>query len=530
MPYSLRFLILVLALSAISLHGSAQSLSPGKSARLITPEFMCDQIYYLASDSMKGRNTPSAQLDSAAAYIAGKFRDWGLQPVNGSYYQRFPLSRTSLGDTNELKVVCGNVPHLLTIKTDYVPYDFSSAATVTAPVVFAGYGITAPDLDYDDYAGLDAKGKIVLVIRQVPQKDDTTSAFAGQNSSKYGSLAAKTKNAIEHGAVGIMFMNGPVYFSSLKPRGYAWPSLSKIIPKDAIPLLVYNPDKKTIPAMHVGEEIMKLAFGTADSLKHMQEAINKDLKPRSFAIPGMTATMHADIMMKITYTQNVVGYIEGRDPALKDEVVIIGAHYDHVGMDRSSKPEEDSVFNGADDNASGTSGVLANALAFSRLKEKPRRSMLFILFTGEEKGLYGSKWYIDHPLFPLQNTMAMLNMDMISMNGSDTLYLVGSKLNPDLTSIVKKANHKTGFKIPEQEHEMLGGSDHYNFYKQGIPFVFFFAGLHPDYHTVRDNPDRVNCYKASRIASLAFYTALRITNEDRHYKLLSGKNDGDIFE
>ena len=238
------------------------------------------------------------------------------------------------------------------------------------------------------------------------------------------------QNAIDHGAVGIMFMNGPANYTSLKPRGYAWPSLSKIIPRDATPFQLYNEDEKSIPAMHVGEEMMKLAFGSADSLKHIQEGIDRDLNPRSFDIPGMTVTMHANLLKNMYYSQNVVGYIEGRDPGLNKEVVIIGAHYDHVGMDRSAKPGEDSVFNGADDNASGTSGVIANARAFSRLKEKPERSVVFILFAGEEKGLFGSKWYINHPLFPLKNTVAMLNMDMISMNGSDTLYLVGLHSTP----------------------------------------------------------------------------------------------------
>lgn len=493
--------------------------SSSNGNKLITPDFICRHISFLASDSMQGRNTPSRQLDSAASYIAGEFKSWGVQPWEGSYFQEVSLCTDQLGDTNELSILREGARLELTLKTDFVPYDFSAANTVTAGLVFAGYGITAPEYNYDDYKGIDAKGKIVIMFRNEPQKDDSTSVFQGTDDTRYGSLKEKMKNAVKHGAAGMLVINGPLQYSSLKPRGFPWPSLSKILPKDALPLYLCSDHEDQIPAMHIGETAINLIFGSVDSLKRMQGRIEKDLRCISFELPGVKICMHANILTKVFQAKNVVGFIPGSDSVLRNQLVIIGAHYDHVGIKKEHSDSSDFIFNGADDNASGTAGVMSLAYAFSRLKEKPKRSLMFLLFAGEEKGLFGSKYYTTHPLHPLASTVAMLNLDMISRNNTDSLYLEGAKQSPDITNIIRRENKKTKFALVVKNSDFLGGSDHYYFYKHNIPFMFFFTGLHKDYHQVSDNPDKVDCLKAARVSRLAFYTAGRIANENKRYSI-----------
>ncbi|MEI7490467.1 MAG: M28 family peptidase [Bacteroidota bacterium] len=526
-PVAFRISVFII-ISYIIAGCSGSQYSSANGKKLITPEFFSRHLNYLASDSMKGRNTPSPQLDSAAAYIARNFRDWGIQPWNGSYFQEVPICKDELGDSNELAILRNGASFELNIKSDYVPYDFSSPASVTASVVFAGYGITAPEYNYDDYKGIDAKGKIVVIFRNEPQKDDSNSVFNGKEETKYISLKEKMRNAVKHGVAGMLIVNGPLQYSSVKARGYPWPSLTKIIPRDAVPMHLCIDSEDQIPAMHIGEEVVRLLFGSVDSLKHLEARIEKDLSCVSYDLPGTKVSMHANIITTIFHANNVVGYIQGSDPVLNKQLVIIGAHYDHVGCKKEHKEGEDYIFNGADDNASGTSGVMSVAHAFSMLKEKPKRSMMFILFAGEEKGLYGSRYYTTHPLHPMASTVAMLNLDMISRNSPDSLYLEGAKQSPDITEIIRKENKKTKFTLVVKDSEFLGGSDHYYFYKHNVPFIFYFTGLHKDYHKVSDNPDKSDCHKAARVSRLVFYTAGKISNEGVRYSINPIESDAPV--
>jgi hypothetical protein len=504
---------------------SAHAQNPEK---LITSSFLCDHIYYLASDSMKGRNTPGAGLDSAAAFIAREFKAERIMPVNGSYFQTFFICKKNLGETNLLTISKNGEQQDLKLKTGFVPFDICSGGKVDAPLVFAGYGITAPEYKYDDYAGLDVSGRVVLVLRNEPQKEDSNSVFNGAESTPYASLKSKMLNAARHGAIAMLVVNGPLNFTSMKPRGYPWPALSKVIPTDALPFGVCGDNDTAMPVLHVGEEAVNLLFGSVDSLRRVQSRIDSLLVPRSFNFTGVAIS--ADISMKEERlaTQNVVGMIPGADPS--GELLVIGGHYDHVGyMKEHADSIKDYIFNGADDNASGTSGVMAVAKAMASMKKPPERTVLFILFAGEEKGLFGSRYYVTHPLLPLEKTVAMLNMDMISRNGADSLQLAGAPVNPDLTAIIKKENKKPKM-ILVPDSDFIGGSDHYPFYKKNIPFMFFFTGLHKDYHTVRDNPDKVDCNKAARIARLVYRTAVNIANSGDHYKLIEKDNESSMFD
>lgn len=477
-------------------------------------------ISYLASDSLKGRNTPSPELDTAAQYIASEFKKYGLRPVNSSYLQKVNFGIVSLGSANNVKVIKGGKEISFDIKSDYIPFEMTASKSITAPVVFAGYGITAPEYNYDDYKNIDVKGKIVFILRHEPGENDSLSIFDGTKLTEYSETKEKVRNAIKHGAAGIIMANDPLNHSSLMPRGFPWPSLYKIIPKDALPLLLISKDFDKVPVIHAGENIIKELFGSVDSLKSIQSKIDEHLQSQSFLINNLTVSLQTSTEIERKTAYNVIGYIEGSDPKLKEEVLVVGAHYDHVGTKKEYKPGEDYIFNGADDNASGTSALLTIASAFSSLKEKPKRSILFIAFCGEEKGLFGSEFYVDNPLFPLEQTVAMLNLDMIGRNNPDSVEITGYSRCPELKDINEKMNEKTGFKFIYSEAH-LAQSDHASFLRQNVPSLFYCTGEEPDYHHVTDEVKLINTEKAARVAKLVFFTAKYIANDINHYRVLS---------
>jgi hypothetical protein len=515
----LTFVIFLLTLTPET-HGQKV---PKKILKEFTAVEFQNHINFLASDILLGRNTPSAGLDTAAAYIAAEFKKYGLEPVNGSYFQPLPLVVTNLGEDNRVLVEKDGQQHALTISTQYVPFEMTANAEVNGELVFAGYGITSAENNYDDYANLDVNGKIVLILSHGPRENDTASPFFNRGRNRLNSIDFKVKNAIDHGAAGILYVTDPLNHLLLKPRGYPWPSLQKNATGDMARPRLKGPEVKKIPVIHVGKEVVDLAYGSVDSLKNIQAMIDGGMKPASGILTGIKVTIKTSIDEQFIPAQNVAGLLRGGDPELRDEVLIIGGHYDHVGFRKEHKEGDDYIMNGADDNASGTTGVLMTAEAFSKMKNKPARSVLFIAFAGEEKGLFGSRAYTDTPLFPLEKTVGMLNLDMISRNGADSLFLEGAVMSPDLTSIVIKANEQIGMKLHLGQETYMGGSDHAPFFDKKIPFVFFFAGLHPDYHTIRDNPNTINAEKGARVSKLVFLTAWMVSNEAKRYTVLEKK-------
>lgn len=507
--------LLFIALSLLLFFCGFAQVVPEKGLLQINSEYLKKHIDFLASDSLKGRNTPSSELDIAASYIAEEFSRLGVKKVNGSYFQEVPLcTKNLLVDDCSLSLSTSGNSISFKLKTDFTPFANTADAEASGNVVFAGYGITAPEYNYDDYEGLDVKGKIVLVMKHEPRENDTSEVFEGKKDTYHSSIDSKLKNAMSRGAVAIMIVTDPLNHLTLNPQGYSWPNLSKfktnITPK--IQLLTHE---ESIPCIQVGERFITNLFGTVDSLKSIQKQIDTNLKPFSFEISNVLCSIKTKLDVKQFSSKNVVGLIKGSDQKLKNEFLVIGAHYDHVGYNDTHKEGDDYIFNGADDNASGTAGVMALAKAFS-VSKKTKRSILFILFTGEEKGLFGSEYYTKNPLFPLNSTVAMLNLDMISRNG-DSLQILGERFNPDLFTIIKEENNFVGLNIVESGNEFLGGSDHANFLKKDISSIFFFTGIHNDYHTVMDNPDKVDYLKAEKVTKLVFRTAWRVVNDNRHY-------------
>ncbi len=485
----------------------------------ITPDLMRTHITYLASDSMMGRNTPSPQLDTAAEYIARQLQKAGAAPYGGSYFQKVPLNIIALGSENSLSLRVKGVERSFELKTDFVPFEMTANSSVTAPLLFAGYGITAPEYKYDDYAGLDARGKVVLLLRHEPGEEDPASPFAGREATPYSNVDVKVRIAREHGATGVLIVTDPLNHMILTPRGFPWPSLSKVIPADALPVTLGSDETTKVPTVHVGSAVIESLFGTVDSLTAIQRSIDAGNKPVTFPVDAVVS-IKTSTSIKDMSARNVVGVLEGSDPTLRTEVVVIGAHYDHVGYKKVHAPGEDYIFNGADDNASGTAAVMAVASAFHASGQHPRRSVLFLFFAGEEKGLFGSQAYTDHPLYPLDSTVAMINLDMVGRGGDDTLFVVGTSRSPDMVQINEQENRAIGFTLAYGHESFLGRSDQANFLKKRVPALYLETGEHADYHKVTDEASRINFEKAARVARLAFLDAWRMANESTHYEVI----------
>jgi len=500
-------LIIFLSLTSFIPGYVRSQLVPTEGFLSITSQEMKAHVDYLASDAMRGRNTPSAELDSCAAYIAREFASYGLKPVGShqSYFQRFNVLKTRLSSPNTLALNIAGKDTTYHIKNDFVPLHLTANRCVTAPIVFAGYGITAPEYHYDDYQNIDARGKVVLAFTGEPQEKDSTSKFDGAKETDHSKVLIKVQNARDHGAVGLLLVSPPTHRFRRPPN--PWPSLMRNAPEDAIPLTLEEAAESQIVAMRIGKELADdLLTGTGYNYEQIHRSIDEKLEPFSFDIPDKIITMETALAAEKFPTQNVVGFLEGSDPLLKNEIVVIGAHYDHVGV------SNDSIYNGADDNASGTAGVLEVAEAFAHCKTKPRRSILFITFAGEEKGLFGSRYFTTDPIFPIENIVTMLNLDMISRNDTNEVAIVGSKSSEDLKAINEQCNRTIGLKLDYDQDRYFMQSDHYSFYRKDIPVLFYFTKETPDLHKPSDDPDKIIPVKMARIGQLVFSTAWSIAN------------------
>ncbi len=462
------------------------------AAASIDPNSYLNDIKFLASKELKGRATGSPELEKAAAFIAGQFREFGLKPVDGqSYYQALEVTTEArLGKANKLQVTESGRKVSFRFPDDFVPLNISSAAKLKAPVVFAGYGITAPKYNYDDYAGLDVKGKIVLVLRHEPQENDENSVFAGKSYTQHATFASKASNAKMHGAVGIILVSDRA----------AHPQEPDQLDKFGA---TEGPFDAGIPFVEAKEARVEPWFKDAGkSVAEIQAAIDKDLKPQSFAFPeGLQVELDVDVERLRKTVHNVAGYLPGDT----DEYVIIGAHYDHLGLGGpfSLAPNlTGTIHPGADDNASGTAGVIELARWFSK-QPKQKRGILFLTFAGEELGLLGSGYYVNHPDFPLDKAVAMLNMDMIGRVRDGKVYVGGVGTGSNLRALVEQAMPKYHLNVNFSDNAGFeGSSDHISFVGKQVPSLFFFSGLHADYHKPSDTWEKIDAPDAARLLDM----------------------------
>ena len=483
--YSLITIFSPLVLLILLSH-SANSLDANED---ITAEEIIEHIRYLASDQLQGRKAGTEGCEKAAEYIAFHFKKAGLIPLggDGTYFQNFSFtSGVKLGDSNSMTVDIGERKLDLQVGKDFLPISFSSDGELRGGLVFAGYGISSKQLNYDDYAGIDVKDKIVLVLRYTPEGNNRKSPFY-----KYASLRYKAINAGEKGAKGIIFTTP---LSQKEEEGLGGIRFDGSFADSGVHAIILKRE--------IAQEVLKTA---GKDMKTLEQKLG-DKKPSSFIIPETEAQIHTELIREKSPTANVIGYIEGSDQSLKGQVIIIGAHYDHIGLgDGVSRGDDNTdknkVHNGADDNASGVAGLLELAEYFSDQRVSLKRSLLFIAFSAEELGLIGSSYYVKHPKIPLGNTLAMINMDMIGRLRDDKLTVFGSGSSPEWKPLLESFNSNLGLAVQTKDSG-FATSDQTVFYANDIPVLHFFTGVHEDYHAPDDDWQKINSEGEKKILLL----------------------------
>jgi hypothetical protein len=469
-------------------------------------------VGYLASDKLAGRETGTASITTAEDYIARAFRATGLTPLpdRDSYFIEFTLYRTGFeSDGTSVSLSSGEESRIGVAGVDFTPFDFSDDGEVEAEVVFAGYGITAPEQAYDDYAGLDVTGKLVLVLRHTPGENDPDSPFDGAGSNDHATFRSKAANAAEHGARGMLLVTDPLNHEPgdnlrLVSRLRLDPPSRGDDATEGQPFL----------AVHISRDMATvLLSGSGRELADLQRAVNEGEPPSGLSLTEASAaiSVRRTAGEDIVVARNVAGFLEGADPELKDEWIVVGGHHDHVG---AFVGEGDTVFNGADDNASGVSGVLELAQAFATLPEKPRRSVMFVTFTGEEKGLLGSRAMVTRELIPVGRVAFMLNLDMIGRNPDQALQVFGDGYVRGLRETVEQANAGPSVELEFAGNSYAGNSDHDAFHDRDIPFMFLFTGTHDDYHQLGDHAAKLDYDRMESIVRLAFGVVDRLAGAE----------------
>jgi hypothetical protein len=469
------------------------------ATRAITLEEMQGHVEYLASDELAGRATGEPGCRAAEEYIAERFRAWGLEPLPGrdDLFVEFALRSGSFDKSRSratLQVRGRSFDGQL--EREFRPFPFSGSGSAEGEVVFAGYGITAPGYDYDDYDGLDVTGKVVLLFRYEPAIDDPTSLFDGERHSQHAWFATKARNAREHGARAMLLVTGPLHGDPNEDLSMQR-GLALAVPDDSD-----SDNSDGFIAVQISQAWATTILSSSDlDLEALHEEVEDGVPPSELqlrdvrveinVVPGVESGILA---------RNVVGFLRGSDPLLHDEWLVVGGHHDHIGERNGSG---DRIFNGADDNASGTSVVLALARAYAQREERPRRSVVFVTFSGEERGLLGSRALVEHELLPMRQVRFMLNFDMVGRNPHQPVRVYGDGVASGLREIVESANRDAGVDLQFNGRAIPSNSDHASFYRADVPILAFFTGVHRDYHSVRDEADKLDYERMVDIARVA---------------------------
>jgi hypothetical protein len=503
------FVLVATLLTAVAVIGQQRDLDP-------TASRLQQDISYLASDALEGRRTGTAGANDAARYIAGEFLRAGLSPginATGSekrrqmmarYLQSFPyVSGVSVGGNNILMLSNSGFDAHATYEVgkDWTPLGISANANEQrVPAIVVGYGITAPEANYNDYANPKVAGRIAVALSGTPDGDNPHGQFGRYEDVRWKAIAAR--NA---GAKALIVVAREENFAD-----------------DRLSVLRYdNAGDVGIPVIGVSREVGKNFFGNA-SLPEIEQAIKSKSELAYRELPWII-TLSTGVIRNEVPAYNVIGVLEGSDPILKKENIIIGAHYDHLGRggEGSLAPQPGEIHHGADDNASGTAGLIELARFFAAQKPKLKRTLVFIAFSGEEEGLLGSNYYVNHPLAPLTNTVGMINMDMIGRMKDRKLIIGG----------VGTAKEWRGMIEPEKSFELtlnedgLGPSDHSSFYLKQVPVLFFWTGTHNDYHKPSDTWDKINYNDEAKILSFVARIIRDIDSADKRLTYTTAKSD-----
>ena len=501
-----------------------------KAAERITAAQMKEDLYWVADDARGGRDTPSAGLDATAKFIAGRLAKTKIKPAgdDGTYFQKIELRSTNV-DAEKTRVELAG--RAFKYGDDFVVANSASAA-VSGPLIYVGHGWVVRSKNINAYEGLDVKDKIMVVAGAgtAPPAGVTAEYIAGQPAADWESPVSYAEKNGARAIVVVPQGHERVYQHFRRSLGRTSYQVKRFAeetegragsPPSKIPVII--PSAVMLNALFEGQRT-----AGADILK---AANANEAGPGFDFAAAKTMSIATSVMVSEATTQNVVGVLEGSDAKLREEYVAVGAHYDHVGM-RPGQPG-DNIFNGADDDGSGTVAVLSMAEAFARGKA-PKRSLLFVWHAGEEKGLWGSQYFTKYPTVPIKQIVAQLNIDMIGrsraaddakpankgLSGPDEIFVIGSKMmSAELGEASESVNrsylnlkYNYQYDAPDDPEQLFYRSDHYNYAVQGIPIVFYFDGIHEDYHKVSDSPDKIDYQKMQKVARTVFVLATELAN------------------
>ncbi|MEW4530256.1 M28 family peptidase [Maioricimonas sp. JC845] len=564
-----RALCVALAVSVLSPWAVRAERIEEASSRLL------GDVKFLASDELEGRGVGTEGLDKAAEYIRDAFAAAGLDVTveGGDAYQEFEvIDGAKLTEPNVLTL---NGPDgesiTLELGKDFTVASFGGAGVFDAPIVFCGYGIEAKELEYDSFAGVDVKDKVVVIMRRTPQQANPHGLFAaGHGGSRHAALRTKVSNAFQHGAAAVLFVNDP--YSGRNEAEQLQTQLKKAAdevvavavkiaeaegdtpPADLLKELrertnhyrqvqeqveTHNDDTlmefgyggtrggKSIPILHITQDVCDrmLKSSLGKSLAEIEAEIDETGEPQSALLSGWKAEGQTSFELVRVPVRNVIGVLEGSGPHA-DETIVIGAHYDHVGLggEGSLAPGVKEVHNGADDNASGTAALIELARRLGARKKPLPRRLVFIAFTGEERGLLGSAHYVREPVFPLESTVAMFNMDMVGRLDGEKLTVFGAGTSSKWEELLDRLGESSGLELVRKP-EGFGPSDHSSFYAKEIPVIHLFTGTHTDYHRPSDDWDKLNVRGMARIVDLLEAMVVEVASADERpdYVAIKGK-------
>ncbi len=523
------FIFVIVSMALFQLPSPAQKSNAGVSQ--IKSGDLEAYVSFLASPTMKGRSNGEPELDIALNFIASQAKLIGLKPANGnSYYQPYYVMEKMIDQEKSYITIASEGKDSITIKEPMRQLFPVGAGDfrIEGDVAFAGYGIKADKYNYNDLADLKPEGKIILIMTRSPLSEDGSSfLFEEPVWSSFMSIQAKLTGLLFSRAKAILIVPDPKSgFSSIDEQypGIANELRSSKYLKGTKPMVMDMPAMPRIIFVNrsVADELLK---GTGHTLDELQKDIDSKIKPHSFEIGGKKLKITEKSVTKEVTLRNVAAYIEGSDPVLKKEVVVFSGHADHIGG------VGDGINPGADDDASGCAAILEIAQAFGSLEKKPLRSLLFLWVTGEEIGLFGSQSYVNNPLFPLENTVADLNMDMIGrvkgvadttsetpMTGPAGVFVIADNQSKDLIKIADDTDRKypvdIDYSLSGRNHplQLFSRSDHFNFVKKDIPVLFFSTGLHSDYHKPGDVVEKIDFNKMETITRMIYEIGFTVAN------------------
>jgi hypothetical protein len=532
-----------LILATTLLLVAQQSPAPWAATPDLAPDALQTELDFVAHDRFQGRRTGQLGAQAMSVYIRSQFMRAGLQPLDGSFLHEFPADPAFLDNDNcflqigKKKLAAGY---------DFLPHPTSPDGVVSAPMVFVGYGLHAPEFGYSDLDGVDLEGKIALIFRWEPGAGDRDHKLNGRRMLAQSTMAAKVKELTKRGAVGVVAVTPPD--DRQKPRAVGepfWPQFSQMYKMlqnpaassmmggddlassnfgsgdmaDMIMTITQNssPLGAKIPVAYLSPRTMRALFRKVGRDTKEWVAQNaKSMEPESFEIP-LEITMACKTMPSKLVARNVVGVLPGTDPELAKEVIVVGAHYDHVGFN-----EDGEIWNGADDNGSGTVTLLATVRAITALpmKQRPKRTLVFVAFSGEEIGLVGSYHFLVQDLVPVEKIAAMVNTDMVGRSKDHLVYAVGTQSANGLRAVVEQAGKGLDLTVSFDNEEFFDRSDQVGFYYAGIPIVFFNTDEHDDYHKTTDTSDRILYQDMGQIAVLSFRTVRALADLPERLKFI----------